>query len=154
MVKWTDEQRKAASDRMKAINETKKSAKVSQALRIPIGGSRNVTAVNDTPDGYVDRWVNDQPGRIERLKQAGYENVQAADVGDSGVDDTHAQAGVVSRDMGQGVTAYLMRQRKDYFMEDQKAKQLKVDETEDTIRRDVKNKLNDGHYGGVTINRR
>jgi hypothetical protein len=154
MAKWTEAQKKAASERMKAVNENKKTAAVSQAMRIPVGGSRNVTAVNDTPDGYVDRWVNDKPGRIDKFKRAGYENVQAADIGDSGVDATHAQAGVVSREMGQGITAYLMRQRKDYFKDDQKAKQLAVDATEDSIRRDVKNKLNDGHYGGVTIDRR
>lgn len=154
MAKWTDEQRKAASDRMKSINANKKSNEVREAIRVPIGGRRNLTGVNDTPDGYVDRWVNDKPGRVDRFKKAGYENVASANIGDSGVDSSHAEAGVVSRDMGQGVTAYLMRQRKDYFTDDQSAKQVEVDASEESIRRDVDNKLNDGHYGGVTIGRR
>jgi len=153
MAKWTDEQRAAASERMKSINAKKKSSEIGTSMRIPIGGRRNLTGVTDTPDGFVDRWVNDKAGRIDRFKRAGYENVQAASVGDSGVDSTHADAGVVSRDMGQGVTAYLMRQRQDYFKDDQTAKQKDVDASEESIRRDVETKLKDGHYGGVTIGR-
>jgi len=154
MAKWTDEQRKAASDRMKELSDKKKSAKVSANMRIPIGGQRNLTGVSDTPDGCVDRWVNDKPGRIDRFKRAGYEIVTAAKVGDSGVDSTHSDAGSVSRDMGQGVTAYLMRQQKEFYLEDLKAKHKNVDATEETIFRDVDNKLNNGFYGGVTIDRR
>lgn len=153
MVKWSDERRKAASDRMKEVNEQKKQTDVSSSMRVPVGGRRNVTTVNDTPDGYVDRWVNDVPGRIDRFKQAGYECVSAASVGDSGVDGTHSESGVVTRDMGKGTTAYLMRQRQDYFASDQKEKQLNVDASEESIRRDVKDKLNNGHYGSVAIDR-
>lgn len=152
--KWTDEQRQAASDRMKERLASEKKSNVRSSMRVPVGGARNITSVNDTPEGYVDRWVNDKDGRIDKFKRAGYENVQTASVGDSGVDSSHAESGVVSRDMGQGVTSYLMRQRQDYFNEDQAAKQTKVDETEDSIRRDVKNKLKDGHYGSVVIDRR
>jgi len=153
MANWTEEQRAAASERMKAVNAKKKSSEIRNSMRIPIGGRRNLTGVNDTPDGFVDRWVNDNPGRIERFKRAGYETVQAASVGDSGVDSSHAKAGIVSRDMGQGVTAYLMRQRQDYFSDDQAAKQKDVDASEETIRQDVKDKLKHGHYGGVTVGR-
>lgn len=154
MVKWSEERRKAASDRMKQVNDGKKKAEVSSSMRVPVGGSRNVTTVNDTPDGYVDRWVNDTPGRVEKFKRAGYECVQAASVGDSGVDGSHSEGGVVTRDMGKNVTAYLMRQRDNYFKDDQQAKQEIVDASEESIRRDVKDKLNDGHYGAVTIDRR
>lgn len=154
MTEWTKEQRQAASDRMKQRHAQKKSASKTGAMRVPVGGSRNVTTVNDTPEGYVDRWVNDSEGRVERFKRAGYENVSSASVGDSGVDASHAEGGVVSREMGQGVTAYLMRQRVDYFEEDQAAKQQTVDDSEDSIRRDVDNKLQDGHYGKVTISGR
>ena len=152
--KWTEAQRKAASDRMKERHAAEKTTTVRSSMRVPVGGSRNITSVNDTPEGFVDRWVNDKDGRVDRFKKAGYENVQTASIGDSGVDGTHADSGVVSRDMGQGVTSYLMRQREDYFEEDQLAKQEQVDATEDSIRRDVKEKLKDGHYGSVVIDRR
>jgi len=150
---WSDKQRKAASDRMKQRHASEKTAVVSKQMRVPVGGRRNITTVNDTPAGYKDRWVNDGSGRLDRFKKAGYEHVSAADVGDSGVDGTHAEAGVVSKDMGKGTTAYLMRQREDYFNDDQAAKQRDVDATEDSIRRDVKDKLKDGHYGSVIIDR-
>ena len=55
MAKWTEEQRKAASERMKARNEAKKQAETSQRVRIPIGARRDITTVKDTPEGYVDR---------------------------------------------------------------------------------------------------
>ncbi len=151
---WTEEQRQAASDRMKERHAQDKSAKVSSSMRVPVGGRRNITAVSDTPEGYVDRWVNDQNGRINLFKKAGYENVETATIGDSGVDGTHASAGVVSKEMGQGVTAYLMRQSETDFKEDQTTKQRDVDATEDSIHRDVKDKIKDGYYGSVTIDRR
>ena len=150
---WTPEQKQAASDRMKERHALQKSSEVKTSMRIPMGSRRNLTTVNDTPDGYVDRWVNDVTGRISRIKQAGYEHVQDASVGDSNVDGTHSQDGVVSRDMGQGTTAYLMRQKREDFEEDQTAKQVVVDESEDSIRRGPNDNKNDGYYGSVSIGR-
>lgn len=150
---WTKEQRQAASDRMKQRHTSEKQSEIKTSMRVPVGGRRNITTVNDTPSGYVDRWVNDLNGRLGTYKKAAYEHVEQAAIGDPNVDGTHATAGVVSKDMGQGVTAYLMRQRADYFKEDQVAKQQVVDATEDSIRRDVKDKLKDGHYGSVVIDR-
>lgn len=149
---WTDEQKQAASERMKQMNEAKKTAETRARVRIPIGARRDITAVRDTPEGYIDRWVNDEPGRIQRFKEAGYELVQSASVGDSGVDGTHNQDGVVSRNMGKGVTSYLMRQRKDYYSEDQAEKQKYVDQTEETMRRSKHETRSDGLSGEVKIN--
>lgn len=149
--KWTDEQKQAASARMKQMNEARKSGDTKARMRVPIGGHREITSVQDTPDGYVDRWVNDVPGRIEKFKRAGYELVESASVGDSFVDGTHDESGVVSRDMGKGVTGYLMRQRKDYYLEDQNEKQKTVDDIEDSLRRDKNEDRNDGRYGEVKI---
>jgi len=150
---WTEEQKKEASERMKQRNESNKSMDAKARVRIPIGTNQDITAVRDTPDGYKDRWVNDIPGRIEKFKSAGYELVESAQVGDSSVDGTHNSSGVVSRDMGKGVTAYLMRQNMDWFKEDQAAKQRRVDETEDSIRRPKVESQNskDGNYGEVKI---
>lgn len=151
---WTDEQKKEASERMKAKNEAKKKAEISARVRIPVGAGRDITVVRDTPEGYCDRWVNDNPGRIEQFKRAGYELVEKAQVGDEGVDGTHSESGVVSRDMGKGVTAYLMRQRKDYFEADKAEKLAKIDKTEEAIQRNKNDNRNDGQYGEVTIGRK
>lgn len=151
--KWTDEQRKAASERMKQINEMKKAQETTERKRVPVGAKRDIINVHDTPKDYVDRWVNDENGRIERLKAAGYEFVEKADVGSSHVDGTHNESGVVSKDMGKGVTAYLMRQRQDYYREDQAEKQRIVDRTEESMRKaKVKpNESTDGTYGEIKI---
>ena len=105
----------------------------------------------ETPEGYVDRWVNDEPGRIQKFKDAGYELVSTASVGDSAADGTHSDQGVVSRDMGKGVTSYLMRQRKEYYQEDQAEKQRYVDKTEESMRRSKNETRSDGLYGEVKI---
>lgn len=150
---WTPEQKDAASKRMKDRHAANKTAEVEARVRTPIGAKRDITTVLDTPEGYVDRWVNDEPGRVEKFKGAGYELVDKASVGTSNVDGTHAEDGVVSKDMGKGTTAYLMRQREDHFNEDQAEKQQYVDSTEESMR---KRKINphestDGTYGEVKI---
>lgn len=154
---WTPEQREAASQRMKEKNEAKKASDTSKRLRVPIGARRDVTAVERDEDfhkQYKERWVNDIPGRIEKFKRAGYELVETASVGDPTVDGTHNESGVVSKDMGQGTTAYLMRQRREYFEEDKAAKQEVVDSTEESMRRDLNENRNDGQYGEVKIGRK
>jgi hypothetical protein len=150
---WSPERKAAASLRMKEQNEAKKSAAVQTKMRIPIGANRDITNVNDTPDGYKDRWVNDDGSRVAKFSSAGYEHVPDADMGSSNVDGSHAKDGVVSKDMGKGVTAYLMRQREDYFAEDQAEKQKIVDSTEESMRKANVKKENstDGTYGEVKI---
>ena len=145
--KWTEEQKQAASERMKAKTTGR------SIDRTPIGAKRDVMNVTDTPDGFTDRWVNDDPGRIDTFKNAGYELVESATVGSDHADGTHADAGVVSKDVGKGVTAYLMRQKVDFYNEDQAEKQRLVDETEDALRKKkVKpHESTDGMYGEVTI---
>lgn len=150
---WSPERKAAASTRMKELNEAKKTASTLTKMRTPIGANRDITNILDTPDGYVDRWVNDDGGRIEKFKAAGYELVESAEMGSSNVDGSHAQDGVVSKDMGKGVTAYQMRQRQEYFDEDQAEKQKIVDSTEDSMRKKKVNahESTDGSYGEVKI---
>lgn len=150
---WSPERKAAASLRMKEQNEAKKTATVRTKMRTPIGANRDITNILDTPDGYVDRWVNDDGGRIEKFKAAGYEHVESAEMGSTNVDGSHAQDGVVSKDMGKGVTAFQMRQRKDYFEEDQAEKQKIVDSTEESMRKTkvTKEDSTDGTYGEVRI---
>ena len=149
--KWTQEQKDAASERMKARNTTSKTVEKRDAMRVPVGGRRDITAVHgqDT-DGYKLRWVNDTDNRLQTFKTAGYEYVESAKVGDSHVDGTHNENGVVSKEMGKGTTAYLMKQRLDYFEEDKAAKQKIVDETEESMRRKPDDNR-DGQYGEIKI---
>lgn len=150
---WTEEQKQAARERMQAKNEAKKTAEVRERIRIPIGAKRDVLSVDDVPKGYIDRWVNDTPGRIQKFKDAGYEHVESGSDGASGVDSTDSVQGVVSRDVGKGVTAYRMRQRLDYYTEDQAEKQRNVDSTEESMRRKKNETRSDGLSGEVKIGR-
>ena len=152
-MKWSKEQKKAASERMKEVHAAKKSADVKDRLRVPLGAKRDILNVQDTPEGYVDRIVNDVPGRIDRFKEAGYEIVEEAQLGTSHVDGNQATQGAVTKDVGKGVTAVLMRQREDFYKEDQAAKQAKIDEAENAMRRKKvnPNESTDGTYGEVKI---
>lgn len=151
--KWTEEQKKAASEAYAKRKAGEKSKDASDRMRIPLGGKRDMLSVKDTPDGYVDRIVNDLPGRIDRFKDAGYELVESAQLGSSHVDGSQSESGVVSKDVGKGQTAYLMRQRKEFFDEDQAAKQQKILDAENDLRKKKvnPNESTDGTYGEVTI---
>lgn len=150
--KWTPEQKEAASKAFAERKAAQKSADTKDRIRTPLGAKRDILNVQDTPEGYVDRIVNDTEGRIERFKAAGYEFVPDASLGTDHVDGNQSNQGVVSRDVGKGVTAYLMRQKVEYYEEDQAKKQEVVDETEEGMRKNVKpNESKDGTYGEVKI---
>lgn len=150
---WTKEQKEAASKRMKEMHEAKKSADAKERIRVPIGAKRDVLTVQNPEEGYVYRIVNDNPGRIDRFKQAGYELVEGATLGTSHVDGNQSGQGVVSKDVGKNVTAFVMRQREDWYNEDQSVKQRKIDEAEEGMRKKKvnPNESTDGTYGEVKI---
>jgi hypothetical protein len=86
-------------------------------------------------DGYVYRWFNNTPGRLEQAGKAGYEFVDDATAGDAGESNTDLgsrTSAVVDR--VEGTRAYLMRIRQDWYDEDQAQKQLANDAIDDAIR--------------------
>jgi hypothetical protein len=97
-------------------------------------------------------FVNDIGSRIHQMKEAGYEFVTDDDmvVGKARVSDPTSQGSakrVVSKD---GTVSFLMRQKKEWFDEDQKAKQDRVDELEQSM----KNEASQGMYGSIKIDRK
>lgn len=151
-TKWTQEQKDAASKAIADRNVAKKTADAKDRMRIPLGAKRDILSVQHTPEGYRDRIVNDVDGRIERFKQAGYVLVEDGQLGTSHVDGNQADSGVVSKDVGKGVTGYLMRQREDHYIEDQAKKQRDIDEVEAGMRKSVKsNQSKDGTYGEIKV---
>lgn len=85
------------------------------------------------------------------MKEAGYEVVVDDDmvVGEARVSDPTSQGSgkrVVSKD---GTVSYLMRQKKEWYEEDQKAKQQHVDELEQTM----KKQASEGMYGSIKTSR-
>ena len=124
---------------------------VKRVVRKPLfqRGPQSITGDKD-PD-YVYRFVNDSGSRIDQMKSAGYEIVTDEDliVGDSRVSDS-SQLGsgkrVVSKD---GTVQYLMRQKKEFYDEDQAAKQAHNDE----IERAMTKQASEGMYGSIKTSR-
>lgn len=122
--------------------------RVQRPKRTPING-RNVLTVTGKDPNYVYRIVNDVGDRINMFKEAGYELVESdtVKVGDRRVNVASAEGSKaqVSVDK-EGTKAFVMRIPKDWYEEDQKAKQEHVNELEQSIKKDAlsKNELQTG----------
>ena len=116
--------------------------------RTPVSGRNRLTVQGKDPN-YVYRIVNDEEDRIARFQEGGYELLQeeAVKVGDKRANQTSSEGSVKQLSVGGGKKAFVMRIRKDWYEEDQKAKQAQVDALEAT----TKKKALDGRYGTLTI---
>ena len=118
--------------------------------RTPISGGRDILAVQNQDPNYVYRWVNDISGRIERFKAAGYEPVTAdVEVGTKAVDRNSKLGSVITRSVGGTITAVLMRIPKEWYDEDQAAKQAQIDESDRMLRSEQ-----DVDYGTLKFGRK
>ena len=117
--------------------------------RIPID-TRNVLTFPKR-EGYVRRVVNDEGDRIKQFEAAGYTIVREDIVaGDPKAGSETKIGSAVNPSVGANAKGVLMEIRKEWFDEDQKAKQDRITEGE----RDMTRKLNqggDGQYGSVKI---
>lgn len=121
-----------------------------RVTRTPVG-TRNLLTVKGKDPNYNYRIVNDVDGRIAQFQEAGYEIVPRGTVE---VGDKRASAGTpvgtaAHFSVGGGQKAVLMRQRKEWYEEDQRAKAEFVDAQEASI----KQKALDGTYGKLEIKR-
>ena len=118
--------------------------------RTPINGTRSRLNVRGKEDGYVYRIVNDIDDRIQTFQEMGYEIVSDSDVsvGDKRVANPTAEGSPVKVSVGQGTQAYLMRQKEDWYKEDQKTKQNQVNELEASMKKEAENA---GFYGKLKI---
>jgi len=126
----------------------------SRPKRVPISGARPKMEVpkEALDPNYFYYWFNDVNNDIYHAKQAGFVHVQVDEVplSNFGVDTSNSGSSDVSMRVGQGVTAFLMKQPKEFRDEDVAAYNARVDESESAL----KEKLNsgqDGQYGKVTI---
>ncbi len=103
-------------------------APVGRTRRTPIG-TRNRLSVRDQDPNYHYRVVNVVDGRVELLQEQGYEIV-STQVGDTRVDNPQGLGSASQIPVGNGIKAVVMRQRKDWYQEDQKTKQTSIDELE------------------------
>jgi len=125
-------------------NQTK-----SRVKRTPVGGKRDVLTVSNKDPNYEYRWVNDTPGRIQRFMDGGWEVVNHdTEVGGEAVDKGSRLGSAVTKSVGGIMTAVLMRIPKEWYDEDQVAKQEAIKALEETM----KQKAN-ADYGSLTVTR-
>jgi len=117
--------------------------------RVPINGLRDKLVVKGIPEHLHACWVNDY--NLERYKEAGYGFwTGSAVVGDNHVDSNSGMSsGVISRNVGNGVTAFVMVIPKDLYESDQKALDDEIASKESILFRSQKQA--EGRYGNIEV---
>jgi len=131
----------------KQANSTVASAR---PRRSPLS-SRNRLSVKNKEAGFVYRIVNDVDDRVALLQEQGYEictNESVGAVGDKRVDNPTPLGSSSHISVGQGVRAVVMRQKEEYYKEDQAIKQRQIDELEATMSKEKSD------YGSIEIKNR
>jgi hypothetical protein len=123
--------------------------------RIPLG-TRSVLTVDhkEKDPNYEYRFVNDKDGRINMFRDAGWEVVDkrgGMQVGDPQVGVSEQVGSIVTKSVGRGTVAYLMRIPKEFYKEDQETKARNIAETEAGLKMEKDKK---GRYGEVKINQK
>lgn len=105
--------------------------------RTPVSGPRDILNVRNKDENYVYRWVKDVPGRVQRFLDGGYEVVvdDNAQVGHKTVDATSRLGSALTRNTD-GTALVLMRIPREWYDEDQAAKQAEIDAIEDSMQAD------------------
>jgi hypothetical protein len=129
-------------------------AKPQRKERVPVNGAKDILTVAERlkDPNYEYRFVVDTPGRIMRFNDGGWEIVkdETMQVGQTAVDSGSRLGSAVTVSRG-GQVLVLMRIPKEWYDEDQLAKQEKVDALESTMNADLKAGRIDGQpgfYGG------
>ena len=146
-----EDKARAARENLASANPSN-AAKASPAerKRIPLTLPRSRLAVPEVP-GYHLHWFEDKPGRIQAAQDAGYEFVDQEEVnltdrtigGDglkggntdlgSRVSTLSAPVGGATDAQGQPMRLYLMKQKLEWYIEDQKILQARNDQIVDSL---------------------
>jgi hypothetical protein len=101
--------------------------------RVPLGSRNRLTI----PESMVDRkeaeprWINDRDDRIKNALEAGYVFVESnEEAGDPRAAEASKIGKRVTKSVGGGTTAFLMKLKREFYDEDQKAKLKRIDDIE------------------------
>lgn len=117
-----------------ARSETRETA--GRSRRVPMGGPDLKLEVTDKDEAYVYRWMNDTRNRIHKAQSAGYEFVEDGSHIGTGAEDRNSDVGsnvsqvVGTQEDGSAQRAYLMRIPREFYEEDQAAKQEPIEQME------------------------
>lgn len=117
----------------KGKREDMKGSKVGSQQRVSYKERKKLAVVGRDPKFHY-RWVNSDDGkyagRVEELKAIGYTVCSEEEMlEESGIEGSSVGS-VVGKPVGRGIRGILMKQKKEFFEEDQHQKQAEVDETE------------------------
>lgn len=143
----TEEQQVAVEERPSTVNR----AGAARPPRVPIHGYRNIIGVKGIRPGFHACWVNED--NVERFLEGGYDYVtNDVKIGDRSVKAASQVGGRISKNMGAGVTAFLMECPEEIFKEENDRLNTEVDSTEEGMRKSL-NSGQDGLVGKVKIGR-
>lgn len=110
-------------------------AKPARVRRSPVG-VKNRLSVKEQDPNFQYRIVNDVDDRVQELIDQGYVVDAEAKVGSKRVDNSSGIGGRIS--VGNGLKAVVMKQRKDYYEEDQAIKQQSILDLEQSMNETAK----------------
>lgn len=133
-------------DRPSSLNRSDK------PTRTPIHGKREILGVRGLEAGWHYCWVNDdEDGNLDRYKDGGFDFVtHDVVVGDKKVNAASQIGGKISKAVGNGLTAYLMRCPEEVYQEELALLHSEIDEKERAMKANLNSK-NDGRYGEVEV---
>lgn len=134
-----------------SVKETIAKAPERRVRRSPLQNRGKLGVANKDPN-YEYRFVNDTGDRVQEMMERGYEVVLKSEtkVGDSRVDGASSEGSLATISAGEGTKAILMKQRKEFYEEDQAIKQGEIDKLEQSTKQEALN----GHYGKLEITRK
>jgi len=111
-------------------------AVIQRPKRTPLA-NRSILGIKGKEPGYTYRIVNDIGDRVVMFEEQGYEIVSDSSVtiGDRRVGKASADGSPVQVSVGGGTQAYLMRIPDDYHKEDQEYKEQKLQQLEQSMRK-------------------
>lgn len=114
-------------------------------------GTRQILSVSGKDPEFHYRVVNDDGDRVNQLLDLGYviEEAGAVRVGDKRVGNPTPTGSKAEVSVGRGMKAYVMKQRLDWYLEDQAAKQEQVKKSEDATKAEAIN--NGSDYGSLKL---
>lgn len=118
-----------------ARSDTDEVKEAKRPTRIPLTEKR-ILDYNARDPNFTYRFVNDEPGRVNRMEMAGWTPVASDDPDaacDPMADRTRKPGSVVTMPVGNGMEAVLMKKPIDEFNEDMKPVYEKANEVEQSI---------------------
>ena len=129
-----------------------------RAPRVPLTGNRDILTVEGKDPAFQYRWVldkNEEGQRIKKFSSAWWVFVEGDDgqhvVGQESVYKNENVGSLIRVPAGNSQFYYLMRIPKEYYNEDQVAKQSEITERETALTR---TDSDNGQYGNIKLERK